>query len=294
MGRQDQATAFGVCAVGFKGAEYLSKLIEAGQLPSAVFSYEQKDDITNAFARITELARQQGIAFHKTKHPAFDGGKPLFFVGWQYLIKQLQDGFIVFHDSLLPKYRGFTPTVNALINGETRIGVTAFKPDQGSDTGPILAQLDMPVAYPIRIAQALRQQAALMAQLTLDILSRQQAGNLKAVAQDHATATYSIWRDEKDYRIDWNESAAAIKRTVDALSFPYAGATTLADDRTLVIDEASEVGDLDFRPRHPGKVWRFDEGRPVVICGRGLIRLDSVLTYDGQAYAFERLRTRLL
>jgi methionyl-tRNA formyltransferase len=293
MVHQVQRSAFGICAVGLKGAEYLDSLIKGGGAPEAVFSYRQPDDISKGFDRIADLSRVCGIRFRETKLPEYNNNKPLFFVGWQYLVKELRDNFIVFHDSLLPRYRGFAPTVNALINGETRLGVTAFRPREGTDSGPIIGQSDMPISYPIRIEQALQLQAGLMANLTMDILSRYQAGPLVAVEQDHAAATYSIWRNEQDYEIDWSQSATDIRRMVDAVAFPYAGATTQLDGETLVVDAASEVEDLTFEVRHPGKVWRFDQGKPVIVCGRGLLRLDRVLTRSGEIYVFERLRVRL-
>jgi methionyl-tRNA formyltransferase len=46
-------------------------------------------------------------------------------------------GFMNVHFSLLPKYRGAAPMAWALINGETRTGVSLFWIDQGMDTGPV-------------------------------------------------------------------------------------------------------------------------------------------------------------
>ena len=80
---------------------------------------------------------------------------------------------------------------------------------------------------------------------------------------------------------------------VDAVSFPYAGATTELDGETLVVDAASEVEDLNFELRHPGKLWRFDQDNPIIVCGRGLLRLDKLITRRGENYGFERLRVRL-
>jgi methionyl-tRNA formyltransferase len=291
MGLQKQS--FGICAVGFKGAEYLGKLIEGGCVPEVVFCYRQPDDLSKAIDQIIDFCRQYAIEFRTTKHPEYSNDNPLFAVGWQYLFRKITDSLIVFHDSLLPKYRGFAPTVNALISGEARIGVTAFKPSEGIDNGPIISQADTRIFYPIRIEQALRRQAALMAQLTMDILPRYRTAIAHAVEQDHASATYSIWRDQHDYMIDWTKSAESIRRTVDALSFPYNGATTRGGNHILVVDQASEVDDLNFQIRHPGKLWRLDEGKPVVVCGRGLLRLDRVLTREGTPYNFERLRVRL-
>jgi methionyl-tRNA formyltransferase len=287
-----QYPPFGICAVGFKGAEYLDGLIKGNCFPEIVFSYRQADDISCSIDKITKLCKDYRINFCATKHPAYSIAKPLCVVGWQYLFRQPTDNAVVFHDSLLPKYRGFAPTINALINGETRIGVTAFKPNERVDSGSIIGQLDASVTYPIRIDEALRRQAALMTRLTMDILPRYESAVADAVEQDHASASYSIWRDQQDYMINWTESAAYIRRMVDALAFPYSGAMTRLNDRILVIDRVAEVDDLYFPIRHPGKVWSTD-GKLVVVCGRGMLRIDSVLTHDRKSYKFERLRTRL-
>jgi len=292
MGRQEQP--FGICAVGLKGAEYLGKLIAGNCAPERVFSYRQVDDVSNSIDKITALCRSNHIDYSESLVADFAGDKPLFFVGWQHLVKEPRNNFIVMHDSLLPKFRGFAPTVNALIKGEKRIGVTAFKPDDNYDTGPILGQLGFDVTYPIRIEQALRQQASLMARLTIEILHSYKSGQYTAVAQDNDASTYSIWRDEQDYQIDWKTSAAEIRRFVDAVSFPYAGARTRIRDQVLVVDEATELEELFFELRHAGKVCRLEDSKPIVVCGSGLLRLDKVLTLDGKPYVFQRLRTRLL
>ena len=49
-------------------------------------------------------------------------------------------GTIQYHPSLLPKHRGGSAINWAIINGETKTGITIFWPDRGMDTGPILLQ----------------------------------------------------------------------------------------------------------------------------------------------------------
>lgn len=73
------------------------------------------------FHNIKNLAEKTQIEFYeRTKLPIekeqlFKGYK--FSIGWRWLI-QNEENLIVFHDSLLPKYRGFAPLVNSLINKE--------------------------------------------------------------------------------------------------------------------------------------------------------------------------------
>jgi methionyl-tRNA formyltransferase len=59
------------------------------------------------------------------------------------------------------------------------------------------------------------------------------------------------------------------------------------------VHDVSVIDDLVFEIRDVGKVWRLDEGRPIVICGSGLLRIDHCTTDNGSTYRFERLRVRL-
>jgi len=61
-------------------------------------------------------------------------------VSWKWIIKCPIDRLLVFHDSLLPNYRGFAPLVNMLINGEKNIGGTVLLGGTNYDTGRIVAQ----------------------------------------------------------------------------------------------------------------------------------------------------------
>ena len=63
----------------------------------------------------------------------------------QDLISLPKEYAINFHGSLLPKYRGRTPHVWAIINGETQTGVTAHLIDQNMDSGDIIHQIPIEI-----------------------------------------------------------------------------------------------------------------------------------------------------
>jgi methionyl-tRNA formyltransferase len=283
-----------VCAVGLKGAVFLERLIGQGHAPGHIVSYRQSDDRSGGFERIRASATGAGISFEGTRHPRFTDGDLVFIVGWQYLMPQKQAAtLVVFHDSLLPKYRGFAPTVAALIKGERSIGVTALLPTANADEGPILAQAETAISYPIKIAEAIERQAELMCGLAVEVADRWRRNALEPREQDHRAASYSLWRDDQDYIIDWTRSAGEIARMVDATGFPYAGARTTHAGTKIIVDEAIPFDDLNFAIRAPGKVWRIDIGRPVVVCGSGLLRLDVCRTSSGAPFSVRVLRTRL-
>ncbi|MCS6956577.1 MAG: methionyl-tRNA formyltransferase [Patescibacteria group bacterium] len=54
-------------------------------------------------------------------------------------------GFWCLHPSLLPKYRGPSPIVYTLLNGDEKTGVTIFKMDEKIDHGPIIAQENLTI-----------------------------------------------------------------------------------------------------------------------------------------------------
>ena len=54
-------------------------------------------------------------------------------------------GTINLHGSLLPQYRGAAPISRAIMNGESKTGVTTFKLQQEIDTGNILLMEEMPI-----------------------------------------------------------------------------------------------------------------------------------------------------
>jgi methionyl-tRNA formyltransferase len=54
-------------------------------------------------------------------------------------------GTIQYHPSLLPRHRGGSAINWAVINGETRTGLSIFWPDEGLDTGPLLLQKEVTI-----------------------------------------------------------------------------------------------------------------------------------------------------
>lgn len=219
----------------------------------------------------------------------------VFVAGWQYLIAHEHHRLVVFHDSLLPELRGFAPTVTALIAGKSRIGVTAFRPVEAFDAGPIYAQAPIAITYPIKIRAAYAQLAHGYRDAATHVLEQIAGARLErdARAQNDADATYSAWRGPDDYRIDWSWTSDRIHRFVDAVGWPYDGARTTYGGEPIVIDDVERGDELRFEDRQPGKIWRISEGVPEVICGAGMIRILSARTATGEPVVFARVREQL-
>jgi methionyl-tRNA formyltransferase len=283
-----------VCGVGLKGVTFVEGLLEKGIKIGSIVTYVQADDRVRSFERLHNLAKIRSINLVETRHLTPQPENLTFLVGWQHLLPGITPSTVVFHDSLLPRYRGFTPTVTALINGDREIGVTALRPSEAIDGGPIIAQRALPVSYPLKIELALKLQAGLMSELAVEIVERWRRDQLSATPQREDLATYSIWRDDADYEIDWSEGAEAIQRFVNAVGYPYAGArTAVGGAEKIRIFDVTPLPDMPFEIRETGKIWRLDNGHPLVICGTGMLRLDTCRREDGSTFVFQRVRSRL-
>lgn len=249
--------------------------------------------VNDYFAETKALCAQENILFQRRV-----AGRPVaatyaLAVSWRWLITDVNK-LIVLHDSLLPRYRGFAPLVNCLLNGEPQIGVTALYATAEFDQGPVLAQVARPVQYPITITRAIALVVECYLELTTKLWSGLCTGGLPpGTPQVEATATYSLWRDEKDYRIDWHRDSAYLRRFVDALGAPYRGASTLLEGQLCRVLAAEAVPDVVIENRAPGKVLFVRAGQPVVVCGTGLLRLTALRTDAGaDALPLRQFRSR--
>ncbi|MCA1060853.1 hypothetical protein LCL96_18215 [Rossellomorea aquimaris] len=230
------------------------------------------------YLEINEICKSYNVTIYNRKDelPKFNGYK--LAVGWRWLIQDTSN-LIVMHDSLLPKYRGFSPLVNMLINGEKEIGVTALFASKNYDEGNIIMQKKVSISYPIKIQDAIMKVSYLYIDLVISIYELLINNNkLISIPQDHNQATYSLWRDEEDYMLDWTKSSSTLKRTIDAVSFPFSGAKAYLNNKIISIVDAVEVEDVVIENRDIGKVLFISNGHPVVVCGKGLLKI--IEAYD--------------
>lgn len=155
--------------------------------------------------------------------------------GWYHMIpktwRKLAPAYRL-HASLLPDYSGGAPLVWAMINGETKTGITCFQMDDGVDSGPIAGQREVSI-YPddtIATLYARIEQQGL--QLLYKVLPAMAAGTLNLCAQGESKRRVMPQRSLEDRCIDWNQDAEAIIRFNRAQTKPYPGAFTTLDGKT--------------------------------------------------------------
>tara|TARA_R110001583_G_scaffold195427_1_gene373254 strand:+ start:23195 stop:24079 length:885 start_codon:yes stop_codon:yes gene_type:complete len=214
-------------------------------------------------------------------------------IGWRWLIN-VEHPLIVFHDSLLPKYRGFNPLVSALINGDKTVGVTALLATEKFDEGDVFSQIAIDVKDQEKIGTVISRLAEKYSLIFSDLIADIINGKLSFVPQDESKASYSVWRDEDDYIIDWSLNNEIIQRTINAVGFPYLGARTRLNGEFCRIYECKLISGLTIENNSPGKVLFIENGEPIVLCGVGAIKIITAC-YEGDNTSilpFKKLRSR--
>jgi len=179
----------------------------------------------------------------------------------------LPHGALNLHPSLLPRHRGATPIPAAILAGDAETGVTLMRMDAGLDTGPIVAQVRLPLTGTETSPELEDRLAGLAAALLGDHVGAWIRGELPATSQreDGASLTRPLRRE--DGRLDASRSATALDRQVRAY-LPWPGSFVEVDGvGRLIVDDAT-IG-----PAEPGDV----AGR-LVADGDGL----ALATPDGR------------
>ena len=148
------------------------------------------------------------------------------------------------HGSLLPKYRGRTPHVWAIINNEKETGITAHKIDEGCDTGDIIEQIIIPIEISDTGNDILQNYKKYYFKLLLDVVSKCENNTLQFKKQNEIFATYFEKRTPSDGKIEWDWQKERIRNWVRAQSTPYPGAFAFFENNKIIIDEVkfSEIG----------------------------------------------------
>ncbi len=150
-------------------------------------------------------------------------------------------GIINVHASLLPKYRGAAPIQWAVVNGETRTGVTTMQINAGLDTGDILLlrETDIgPEETAVELSDRLATMGAGLLMETLDGLAR---GTIESQKQDDAKASVAPILKKEDGAIRWTEPATAIHNRVRGL-LPWPGTYTHFRGQLLHVWRARIIG----------------------------------------------------
>ena len=176
------------------------------------------------------------------------------------------------HASLLPKYRGAAPIERAIMNGETKTGVTIIRMDEGLDTGPMALHTPVAILPEMNAGELSDLLAHTGAKAIVEGLNLLQDGSLTFVDQDGRHASHAPKISNEDRILRWAKDVGEVHDQIRALA-PHIGARTFHPDvegpvkiwRSAILDRAavaSEAGHIDSV-----------SGRIAVYCGRGCLEV---------------------
>lgn len=172
-------------------------------------------------------------------------------------------GCINVHFSLLPQYRGAAPVNWAIINGETRTGVTTMFIEEELDAGPILLQREMaigPSETAPELMTRLSHMGAVLLRETVD-----QLDSITPCPQQHDDASFAPLLRKENGSIDWTGSAHTIECRVRGLQ-PWPNAYTHYNGERLIVWRA-EVNEENRTIATPGEVLAAQGDDLIVKCG---------------------------
>lgn len=143
------------------------------------------------------------------------------------------------HGSLLPKYRGRTPHVWAIINGESEVGVTAHIMTSGCDEGAIISQLTVQVDSDDTGADILGKYSKVYPLVLTEVLEAIKNDSVTLIDQDDSKATFFGKRTPEDGEINWSWHRGRINNWIRAQTNPYPGAFTFYESYKVIINKST-------------------------------------------------------
>jgi methionyl-tRNA formyltransferase len=180
-------------------------------------------------------------------------------------------GAINVHFSLLPKYRGAAPVNWAIVNGETRTGVTTMKMDAGLDTGGILLKRETEIGSSETSPELMQRLSLLGADLLSETLAMHD--ELAPQPQDDTLATFAPIMKKEDGLIDWKRPAREISNRVRGFQ-PFPSSYTAYNGKKLTV-WSSEVAE-DITASTPGTVIEAKGDNLSIACGEGVIKIGEL------------------
>ena len=173
-------------------------------------------------------------------------------------------GAINVHFSLLPKYRGAAPVNWAVVNGETKTGITTMRMDAGLDTGDILLQSETAI-------DAEENAINLMARLSFEganLLSEtlKKFDKIEPRRQIEAEASYAPMLTKEEGAINWESRAATINNHIRGFQ-PFPTCFTFYQGKKLTVWKANEVQSPKSKVQSFGAILEAKGDNLVISCG---------------------------
>ncbi|RKR11142.1 methionyl-tRNA formyltransferase [Flavobacterium sp. 90] len=135
------------------------------------------------------------------------------------------------HASLLPNYRGAAPINWAIINGETKTGVTTFFIDDKIDTGAMILNSEIAIEPTENAGQLHDRLMLLGSETVIETLKVIENGNVTTTIQEDNEEIKTAYKlNKENCKIDWTKSGDEINNLIRGLS-PYPASWCFLKDK---------------------------------------------------------------
>ena len=171
-----------------------------------------------------------------------------------------RNGTIQYHPSLLPKHRGPSSINWPVIKGETKTGLSIFRPTDGLDEGPVVLQKETPIGSDDTLGSLYFERLFPMGvQAMLEAADLVMAGKQREIVQDENQASYEGWCRAPEAKIYWQSHVDFIYNLIRGCN-PAPGAwTTLAGKKIQLFDSRKQLS----------RTFSSVKGKPGEIAGIG-------------------------
>tara|TARA_B100000686_G_C16704899_1_gene925667 strand:+ start:400 stop:1308 length:909 start_codon:yes stop_codon:yes gene_type:complete len=181
-------------------------------------------------------------------------------------------GALNIHPSLLPKYRGASPIVTALLDGCKETGVSIMKMDKGLDTGPILTQKSIKILSNDNAETLTQKLFKEGIKLLIDTIDKINTSEYFEIPQDNNNATLTKLIKKSDGKINWTKKAKKIEREIRAY-YPWPMAYSFWNEKNIKIIQAKLSQHIFEKP---GYVKKTEDNKIVVATQQGSLELNLV------------------
>jgi len=134
------------------------------------------------------------------------------------------------HASLLPNYRGAAPINWAIINGDTKTGVTTFFIDDKIDTGAMILSNEISINDNENAGDLHNRLIKLGSETVIETLALIEKGNVTTTIQKETSDIKTAYKlNKENCKIDWTKSGKEIHNLIRGLS-PYPSAWCIFKD----------------------------------------------------------------
>lgn len=270
------------CGYGQLAMECLTRLIKEGHSIMYVLTHKDENNSIVNFCKFNNIlfsykdARKENMLQNMETNLDYVISVNYRYILPKYFFEKAKHAINI-HGSLLPKYRGRTPHVWSIINGEQYSGVTCHLIEETVDTGNIVEQVKIKIDPNDTGHSLLQKFGEIYPEILMNSIKKLEL-KVDTMAQDESQASFYGKRTPNMGYIDFYKPQKKVIDFVRAQAYPYPGAYYYLIDGTRIIINGLECHQKeDVLLNSIGVIKKIDDSY-YVRCSDALLKIvDYVL-----------------